>query len=46
VVVTVSTSVIVDYFNYVPLIVNNVGASCMRKDVLLAKHHDLLLEKN
>ncbi|KAG2630344.1 hypothetical protein PVAP13_3KG475101 [Panicum virgatum] len=36
---------IADFFNYVPLIVNTVGASCMRKDVLLAKHHDMLLEK-
>jgi len=47
VVVSVSTSSadIADFFNYVPLIVNTVGASCMRKDVLLAKHHDVLLEK-
>ena len=47
VVVTVSTSSadIADFFNYVPLIVSNVGASCMRKDALLAKHHDVLLEK-
>ncbi|CAD6239064.1 unnamed protein product [Miscanthus lutarioriparius] len=36
---------IVDLFNYVPLIVNNVVAFCMRKDALLAKHHDVLLEK-
>jgi len=44
VVVTVATSTpaIVDFFNYVPLIVNTVGASCMRKDALLAKHHDVL----
>ncbi|KAJ1265531.1 hypothetical protein BS78_08G082600 [Paspalum vaginatum] len=47
VVVTVSTSTpaIADFFNYVPLIVNTVGASCMRKDALLAKHHDTLVEK-
>jgi hypothetical protein len=47
VVVTVATSTaaIADFFNYVPLIVNIVGASCMRKDALLAKHHDMLLEK-
>ena len=47
VVVTVSTSSadIADFFNYVPLIVNTVGASCIRKDALLAKHHDVLLEK-
>ena len=33
VVVTVATSIpaIADFFNYVPLIVNTVGASCMRK---------------
>ncbi|KAJ3697985.1 hypothetical protein LUZ61_001690 [Rhynchospora tenuis] len=47
VVVTVSTSTpaIADFFNYVPLIINTVGASCMRKDALLARQHDLLLEK-
>ena len=47
VVVAVSTSSvdIADFFNYVPLIVSNVGASCMRKDALLAKHQDVLLEK-
>jgi hypothetical protein len=47
VVVAVSTSSadIADFFNYVPLMVSNVGASCMRKDALLAKHHDVLLEK-
>ena len=47
VVVTVSTSSadIADFFNYIPLIINNVGASCMRKDALLAKHQDVLLEK-
>ncbi|KAJ1257010.1 hypothetical protein BS78_K238300 [Paspalum vaginatum] len=47
VVVTVSTSTpaIADFFNYVPLIVNAVGASCMRKDALLAKHHDTLVEE-
>ncbi|XP_039800956.1 zinc finger MYM-type protein 1-like [Panicum virgatum] len=43
--VSTSTPAIADFFNYVPLIVNTVGASCMRKDVLLAKHHDKLLEK-
>ena len=43
--VSTSTPAIVDFFNYVPLIVNTVGASYMRKDVLLAKHHDKLLEK-
>ena len=46
VVVTVATSTpaIADFFNYVSLIVNTVGASCMRKDALLAKHHDVLLK--
>ena len=43
--VSTSTPAIADFFNYVPLIVNTVGASCMRKDALLAKHHDVLLEK-
>jgi len=43
--VSISTPAIADFFNYVPLIVNTVGASCMRKDILLAKHHDKLLEK-
>jgi hypothetical protein len=36
---------IADFFNYVPLKVNIVGASCMRKDALLEKHRDVLLEK-
>ncbi|CAD6220837.1 unnamed protein product [Miscanthus lutarioriparius] len=47
VVVTVLTSSadIADFFNYISLIINNVGASCMRKDALLTKHHDVLLEK-
>jgi hypothetical protein len=47
VIVTVATSTpaIADFFNYVSLIVNTVGASCMRKDALLAKHHDVLLER-
>ncbi|XP_066342099.1 uncharacterized protein [Miscanthus floridulus] len=36
---------IADFFNYVPLIVNTIDASCMGKDTLLAKHHDVLLEK-
>jgi len=47
VVVTVATSTpaIADFFNYVPLIVNTIDASCMRKDALLAKHDDVLLEK-
>ena len=43
--VLISSADIADFFNYITLIINNVGASCMRKDVLLAKHHDVLLEK-
>jgi hypothetical protein len=43
--VSISSANIADFFNYIPLIVSNVGASCMRKDALLAKHHDVLLEK-
>ena len=43
--ISTCTPAIADFFNYVPLIVNIVGASCMRKDVLFAKHHDNLLEK-
>ncbi|XP_039802977.1 zinc finger MYM-type protein 1-like [Panicum virgatum] len=43
--VSISTPAIADFFNYVPLIVNTVGASCMRKDALVAKYHDVLLEK-
>ncbi|CAN6195945.1 unnamed protein product [Urochloa humidicola] len=47
VVVTISTCTpaIADFFNYVPLVVSTRGASCMRKDALLAKHHDVMLEK-
>ncbi|KAJ1690536.1 hypothetical protein LUZ63_014691 [Rhynchospora breviuscula] len=47
VVVTVSTSTpaIAYFFNYVPLIVNTVAASCIRKNALLARQHDMLLEK-
>jgi uncharacterized protein YoxC len=45
VIVATSSADIADFFNYVPLIVSNVAASCMRKDALLAKHHDVLLEK-
>jgi hypothetical protein len=46
VVVAVSTSsaYIADFFNYISLIVSNMGASYMRKNILLAKHHDVLLE--
>ncbi|PUZ62401.1 hypothetical protein GQ55_4G354500 [Panicum hallii var. hallii] len=44
--VSTPTPTIADLFNYVPLRVNTVGASCMRKDALLAKHHDVLLEKS
>ncbi|XP_010230059.1 zinc finger MYM-type protein 1 [Brachypodium distachyon] len=34
-----------DFFNHVPLIVTQVSASCKRKDTLIAKHQDVLLEK-
>jgi hypothetical protein len=34
-----------DFFNYVTTIVNTVSASCKRKDQLLQKHHDSLVEK-
>ncbi|XP_039143952.1 zinc finger MYM-type protein 1-like [Dioscorea cayenensis subsp. rotundata] len=34
-----------DFFNYVTMIVNIVGASCKRRDVLLRKHHDKIVEK-
>jgi hypothetical protein len=43
--VSTSTPAIADFFDYVPLIVNKVGASCMTRDVLLAKHHDKMLER-
>ena len=46
-VVTVSSSSkpIGDFFNYIPLIVNTVSASCKRKDALIEKHREVLLEK-
>ncbi|XP_039133781.1 zinc finger MYM-type protein 1-like [Dioscorea cayenensis subsp. rotundata] len=34
-----------DFFNYVTMIVNIVGASCKMRDVLLQKHHDKIVEK-
>ena len=47
VVVTVATfsQAIADFFNSIPLILNIASASCMRNDMLLAKHQDVLLEK-
>jgi hypothetical protein len=47
VVVTVAkcSKCIAEFFNQVPLIVNQVSASCKRKDALIAKHQDVLLEK-
>lgn len=47
VVVTVAkcSKCISDFFNHVPLIVTQVSASCKRKDTLIAKHQDVLLEK-
>ncbi|KAM3193532.1 hypothetical protein ACQJBY_070269 [Aegilops geniculata] len=46
VVVTVAQCcpVIADFFNFLPLIVTQVGSSCKRKDALLAKHQDDLIE--
>uniref|UniRef100_A0A8R7Q025 TTF-type domain-containing protein n=2 Tax=Triticum urartu TaxID=4572 RepID=A0A8R7Q025_TRIUA len=35
---------IADFFNYIPLIVTQVCSSCKRKDALLAKHQDELLD--
>ena len=35
---------IADFFNYIPLIVTQVRSSCKRKDALLAKHQDELLD--
>ncbi|KAH7661298.1 Ribonuclease H-like protein [Dioscorea alata] len=34
-----------DFFSYVTMIVNIMGASCKRRDVLLQKHHDKIVEK-
>jgi len=34
-----------DFFNYVTSVVNTVSASCKRKDQLLQKHHDNLVEQ-
>ncbi|KAH7655918.1 Ribonuclease H-like protein [Dioscorea alata] len=34
-----------DFFHYVTMIVNIVGASCKRRDVLLQNHHDKIVEK-
>lgn len=47
VVVTVAgcSRAIFNFFNYVPLIVTTVSASCKRKDALIEKHHDILLDK-
>lgn len=45
VIVSTSNAHIVDLFIYIPLKVRNVGASCMKKYMLLTKHHDMLLEK-
>lgn len=36
---------IADFFNYVPLIVTIVSATCKRNDVLMEKHQKVLLEK-
>ena len=34
-----------DFFNYVTSVVNTVSASCKRKDQLLQKHHDTLVQQ-
>jgi hypothetical protein len=34
-----------DFFNYISLIVNTVSASCKRKDQLLQRHHDKIVEE-
>ncbi|KAH7679406.1 Ribonuclease H-like protein [Dioscorea alata] len=42
VVISVARSILAisDFFSYVTMIVNIVGASCKRRDALLQKHHD------
>ncbi|KAH7663595.1 Ribonuclease H-like protein [Dioscorea alata] len=47
VVVSVARSILAisDFFSYVTMIVNIVGASCKRRDALLQKHHDKIVEK-
>ncbi|KAJ0969869.1 hypothetical protein J5N97_022746 [Dioscorea zingiberensis] len=47
VVVSVAKSILAisDFFSYVTMIVNIVGASCKRRDALLQKHHDKIVEK-
>ena len=36
---------VVDFFNYVSMIVNVVGVPCKRKDALLQKHHERISKK-
>ena len=43
--VTSSCSSFDDFFNYVSLIVTSASSSCKRKDKLLAKHHEDILER-
>ena len=47
VIVVVSTccSSFYDFFNYVSLIVTSASSSCRRKDTLIAKHRNTILEK-
>ncbi|KAH7681808.1 Ribonuclease H-like protein [Dioscorea alata] len=47
VVVSVARSILAisDFFSYVTMIVNIVGASYKRRDVLLQKHHDKIVEE-
>jgi Domain of unknown function (DUF4371) len=45
VVVARCSSSVVDFFNYITLIVNTVCASCKRKDQLLQDYHDKIVMK-
>ncbi|XP_039133244.1 zinc finger MYM-type protein 1-like [Dioscorea cayenensis subsp. rotundata] len=47
VVVSVARNILAisDFFSYVTMIVSIVGASCKRRDALLQKHHDKIVEK-
>ncbi|KAL0388014.1 UNVERIFIED_CONTAM: hypothetical protein Sradi_2683200 [Sesamum radiatum] len=47
VVVSVAKNILVvcDFFNYISMIVNIVGASCKRRDALLQNHHAKIVEK-
>ncbi|XP_039140562.1 uncharacterized protein LOC120277789 [Dioscorea cayenensis subsp. rotundata] len=34
-----------DFFSYATMIINIMGASCKKRDALLQKHHDMIVEK-